>query len=327
VFLYLYAITGNTTFEDRATQLATTLKNNLGTYGNAYIWDYGDPLLPTDSSEDQYVEDTSHANQEIAFAVLSYQMGIVFNSTDMQYFTNTLTGIMWNHSISSPQVAQYVDGSGGAAYTQYLGQWTALASVVPSASAYTVWSIVTAVFQQRHLWLSPHTNKGEEMLTVAHLIDMLPKDGQLLRNGNFENAGPRSSLPDGWVRIGSTVATAYLEGSEVATGQRGLAVLTRPAGGAQYAQQGLYYLPNAPITVTFSGHTNGSAAGGRMQVYDYTARKVLADIDFTNTTWQTFTATFNAPTAAGHNIQVRLTQIDWRIKGGATFFDDVTATQ
>jgi hypothetical protein len=327
VYLYLYAITGNTAFEDRATQLATTLKNNLRANGSAYVWDYGDPLLPDDSNEEQYVEDTSHANQEIGFAVLAYQMGVVFNSMDMQAFTNTLAGVMWNHSISAPVIARYVDGTGGPAYTQYLGQWTALASVNPAANAYSVWSIATAVFQQRHLWLARTTNKAEEMLTVAHLIDLLPKDGQLLRNGDFENAAPKSSLPDGWVRVGSTAATAYRETTDVATGQWALAVLTRPAGGAQFVQQPLYYLPGAPITVTFAGYTNGSAAGGRMQIYDYSSRKVLADVDFTNTTWQSFTATFNAPAAAGHNIQIRLSHIDSRIKGGAAFFDAVTATQ
>jgi hypothetical protein len=326
VFLWLYAADGNPVYEARAAQLATTFKNNLQFNGSAYVWDYADPLLPNDSTVDQSVEDASHANQEVSFAILAYQMGIVFTSADMQYFTNTLTQIMWNHSISSPMVSMFVSGFGGPAYTQFLGQWTALASVDNSTNAYQIWSIATAIFQQRHLWLTGY--KSEEMLTIAHLIDILPQSGQLLYNGSFENPGPTSAdLPYGWIRNQSTTGTAFRENTLVASGKWALAIRTAPAHGAQIVQQPLYYLPNAPITVTFNGCTNGSAAGGRMQVYDYTTRKVLADIDFTNTDWQQYSVTFNTPIGAGHDIELRLYQINWKVKGGVTYFDDVTATQ
>ncbi len=323
LYLWLYGADPNQDYLDRASELATSFKNNLLVVANglAYDWDYADPLLPNDSAPLQTVEDTSHANIEVGFAKLCYQMGVVFTSTDMQMFSNTLTIDMWNHNLKSPVVSARVDGTGGAVYTQYLHEWAGLATV---GGGYQVWSIAAAVMEHNNFW--SRASAPTAMLTIAQLIDALPPDGQLLTNGSFETSGP-GNMPSGWNRWQSTSLTGFRDTANAFDGKAGLTIKTNASVGWQVVQQALYYLPGAPITVTFQGSTNGSAAGGHAEIYDFSTGKCLAKVDFTNTSWQQFTLTTSAPVEAGHNLQLRFYQTNWKVKAGAAYFDAVTASQ
>jgi hypothetical protein len=325
-FLWLYAATGDPNDAARATQIGNSFKNwlSLDDGGRAYVWNYGDAMLDGDTYDLSHYEDTSHANIEVGFAVDASQLGLVFNSTDLQRFRATFTDVMWNHSLRSPRVCADVAGDGGTYYSQYVSGWAQLAGHDISNR---IWLIISGIYESNHLWST--ASRVVAMLTIARLLDALPSNNNLIINGSFETAGSTSlQLAQGWSRLNATRFTAYRENTQSVSGNWALAVATNPARGVQMVQQGLYYLPGtAPITVTFWGCTNGSPAGGCLDVYDYTTHTVLARLDFTNTVWQQFTLSFLAPAAAGHNVQVRLYQTDSTVAGGTAYFDDVVVSQ
>jgi hypothetical protein len=114
-WLVLQAIPGlehRDEYRDRAEKMAQYLKQNLKLAGEAYVWNYWDPL-PAEEGVRRYVEDSSHATIDIGFAVEAAQRGLVFTDEDLQRFAATYTQVMWNGSLDDPRIGDRVDTDKG----------------------------------------------------------------------------------------------------------------------------------------------------------------------------------------------------------------------
>lgn len=80
--LYLYDLTGDKNYINKATKMAWFFKKNLSLSGTAYVWKYWPGVGDT-------TEDISHANLDIWFALTAYEHNVVFNKTDMERFAQT----------------------------------------------------------------------------------------------------------------------------------------------------------------------------------------------------------------------------------------------
>jgi hypothetical protein len=159
----------------------------------------------------------------------------------------------------------------------------------------------------------------------------------LARNGSFEiDASFDDSLPAGWVRYQSTEKTAYRDPFQYRHGLTSVTLRTNPIAGWQILQTPLYnplvrdnrgYEPDTLYQLSFYGRTNGSKAGGRAEVYDYTTGKMLTSVSFRHSNWQAHAVTFRTPAQGGHNIQVRLLHVDYKVAGGTASFDFVRVRQ
>jgi hypothetical protein len=159
----------------------------------------------------------------------------------------------------------------------------------------------------------------------------------LARNGDFEAADRYDgSLPSNWVRFQSTSSTAFLDDGQHRTGYYSATVNTNPVAGWQILETSTFnsrvsnnraYEPNSLYQLSFSGKTNGSAAGGRVEIYDNTSGTILAGKNFTSSKWATYAINFQSPKIAGHDLQIRLTHMNYRVPGGSASFDHVVVRQ
>ena len=125
---------------------ASTLK--LVDNGQAYDWDYADPILPSDYYATG-AEDTSHGNIDVLFATGDFQHGLVFTATDMTRFANTFTNVMWNQSTTTPIVSASVNGSGTTSSTLILYGW---AGLMPYSRLDSLaWVITDAVYNHNRV--------------------------------------------------------------------------------------------------------------------------------------------------------------------------------
>ncbi len=129
-FIMLYLITNDTQYRARAEGLAWFFKNRLklktGPEGERYDWNY--------RPGEERSEDTSHAAINVNFACLCYEVGIVFDATDMTRFVNTFRHICQGAS----GTADIVAGKGlhgkeyGVTYGNTISRWMRLAHFDPS---------------------------------------------------------------------------------------------------------------------------------------------------------------------------------------------------
>ncbi len=144
-------------------------------------------------------------------------------------------------------------------------------------------------------------------------------------NGSFETLNRYdSTLPRFWKRgATSTVPSVVIDPADETSGLQSLK-LTTVSGGAQ--QELIYdwlgYKPGGSYQFTAKGKTNGSSAGGRIQVIDTVTSTVLVNVTFTATSWTTATASFTAPVDYTHPLQVIITHNNPAIMGGTLWVDD-----
>ncbi|MBC7365243.1 MAG: carbohydrate binding domain-containing protein [Undibacterium sp.] len=150
-------------------------------------------------------------------------------------------------------------------------------------------------------------------------------------NGTFDTAdGTDATLPAGWIRNGSTSATAArtnAPGEFITTtvacvpGGYGLK-LTTAGGTAQRLYRVLTgYKPGHKYQLTFSGK-NGGSVHGRVFVYDRTANLNLASIEVTSGAWTSYAADFTMP-AAGHTVEVWIAHMVTTPAAQSAFFENV----
>jgi hypothetical protein len=110
VLASLYRATGDSLYEELATQTGQAFQNRLEPYQTGSIWDNG--IIPLGYGGNQEgVPDTSHANREAMMTVFMHEVGIVFTRADVERLANTLTDIIWDGSVESPLFANYINGS------------------------------------------------------------------------------------------------------------------------------------------------------------------------------------------------------------------------
>ncbi len=96
----------------RATAMARYFKQNLRLVGDAYEWNYWDPL-PHEEGVRRSVEDYSHATIDIGFAIEAAGRGVVFDETDLTRFASTYVDVMWNQKRDHPRFGARVNTNVG----------------------------------------------------------------------------------------------------------------------------------------------------------------------------------------------------------------------
>lgn len=127
--IHLSALTGNATYQDRATKMARAFRNQLALGANgAYTWhywlDWGHVYTGYAVADDvsdyrlsyccaTQFEDISHAHVDVGLAIEAYRNGIVFTEEDMRRLAATFTkNIATTTSSGSPTAWTTVNGSG-----------------------------------------------------------------------------------------------------------------------------------------------------------------------------------------------------------------------
>ena len=92
VIVRLYRITGSRHYLDRATRMAHFFRDHLQLVDGHYLWYYWDAAGAWDAPGQRMhqVEDTSHGNIDVGFAIDCYEAGIVFGREDMRRLCRTL---------------------------------------------------------------------------------------------------------------------------------------------------------------------------------------------------------------------------------------------
>ena len=137
-FLVLAEVSRRKLFRDRAQRMARNFKRHLRLVGRAYEWHYWD-WVEEEVDGHSAVEDTSHGNIDIGFAVEACRRGVVFTTADMRRFASALIDRMWNGSLQNPVIGGRVNTRVGD--SQVFGGWIDLCQWSPK-----IWEIYWALF-------------------------------------------------------------------------------------------------------------------------------------------------------------------------------------
>ena len=89
VYLEMYALSGRGDFRKKAEGLAKYFKDHMRLKRNgSYEWDYW-PRTNYEKVTSRFVEDVTHAQINLSFAVQAFQNGLVFDPQDMERLTAT----------------------------------------------------------------------------------------------------------------------------------------------------------------------------------------------------------------------------------------------
>ena len=133
--LALYRITGKLTYRRQALLTAAFFARNLRKTGEAYEWNYWDPLGDWDEpgKRMQVREDTSHGAIDIGFVIDAYKSGVFFTREDMERFAGTFRDCMWNGSLEDPKVGARVASKEGESLA--LAEWVRLSEFDPQVAS------------------------------------------------------------------------------------------------------------------------------------------------------------------------------------------------
>ncbi|WP_127585926.1 hypothetical protein [Paenibacillus koleovorans] len=307
----MYGLNGNSSYLTKAQKMGTFFKNDLATVstgaGTAYSWGY--------LSFDAKKEDISHANLDLSVAIELYQAGQVFNATDMERFSRTLTELVWNQSTSSPLLHNYVDGSQGSACQDFMWTYDMPGWMELAQFDKTVWEIGAGLYAP----LTP--SRKLEALVIAKLMEWDPAK---LANRGFEWPSKNdATLPVRWNRSQATSATAYLDSSNKRAGKYGLTLVSNGTSWQKAYQNWSGYMASTSYVLTFDAKTDGSAAGGKVWIVDATSGTTLQSYNFSNTSWQTHSVSFTSPANASNQVSIYVGHNDFSVNGGKAHFDNV----
>lgn len=309
----LYEVNGDTTYLDKAKDCADYFRANLGTSGAAYTWDYA-------AFSGSKIEDTSHANVDMEFITQMYHYGDTFTPSDMDKFAATLTDLMWvpasPPTTTVDQLFNFVTGVNGTYCEEYrfsdtMWGWVPLAEFDSRA-----WDIAA----------SQYDNDGVNLghLQAHTLTEIMRWDPQKLVNQSFEYVDTvDSTLPARWTRFLSSASTAFLDSVNKSSGEYGFTIKSNGTSWQKLEQPWEDYDTLEDYTVTFEGKVDGSGADGRVWIYNKTFSTTEASYNFDNTTWQTHSFTFTAPSTQDELV-IQLGHQDYTVVDGETHFDDIS---
>lgn len=302
MLMIMHDVTGNTTYLDRAKRGAQFFKGDLTLSGSTYSWKYADYSAT--------IEDTSHANLELSFAHEMFNLGQIFNGTDMQRFTDTFMNVMWNGSSTAPKVYQRVNGAGDFSNTLILENWMELAQFSMT---------LPVVGEEQYRTLTP--TSGYQLLTLSRIMKW---DRSKIVNQGFElKTSTDATQPAQWNRVNATSATVYLDAANAYAGFYGLTVKANGAT-AQLAQQTwTKWQPSTSYTLSFMARTDGTAAGGKVYILNETTGTTLASISFTDTAWTSKSVTFTSPASASDVVRTYVGNSNIAITNGKAHVDNL----
>lgn len=210
--LKIYQTTGETKYLDRVTKIAQHFKDNLTLQGDRYVWNYWwgygyngwtssqniSTNTPSYGGYKKY-EDFRHGAVDGDFVVMAYEAGIVFNSTDIQRFANTVGKniIRSDGKINETVSSVVLNGSNDL----LIGQWLRYGKWVPAlfdatyqrASSYTNVGAPGLLVVAYMNWAYGNTNDGSPTTPPAEEPSNPPTEepttpppaGELVVNGNF----------------------------------------------------------------------------------------------------------------------------------------------
>ncbi|KZN36658.1 hypothetical protein [Pseudoalteromonas luteoviolacea] len=284
-------------------------QNNLGTQVEKYEWSYWSILTDKDTIADGYnwtgTEDTSHGNLDVVAAMSSYNAGVGFNRDEMQRFANT-ADFMISHC---DNFSMHVNNCYASESLTSLRWWIQLAEFKPSiyhdseAKLTQVFNAIQGVGQRYY------------MGAIAQLIK-----GYRVYRQPFDVVSA-NALPEGWRHWQSNPETVFLSHNSAFSGSQGLTVKNKPTYGWQVAQKIFDYEPGATYRLDSMARVFSGDANGRVMVYDATSKKSIVQKITTSRDWSPLTLQFNAPSTAGHVLQIYLYSTKWQVDSEIHFDD------
>jgi hypothetical protein len=316
-FVHLHRAGGDPRHLARALEMGKAFLAKTWVEGDALLWRYSDRVLSSDTQDASGPEDTSHANIDVGFLLDMHEDGRLLDATGARRLLATFERKLWNGRYGGASLAKHVDGKGDDEYAPYVSEWARLADLEGSRAR----RVIEALYEERGWWAKAAAKHlPTSMAVAAHLARTAG-----LPNGGVEVAATADpTLPEGWRRWQSTAATALRDPAAAASGRAGITVRTDPARGWQVLERPLLDVPAAtPAVLRFRGRTSGGA-GGRVEVLDRTAGRVLASKDFDGAAWTSHALAFTTPPLAGRAVLVRVYQQRHAVAGGATHVDDLS---
>jgi len=161
LLLALWAITGNTAYEDKARRLAVKFRSTLTTGGNGeYLWNYWGGAYAAPG------EDISHAAINVGFAVQAAESGIELGAADVEAMSRTFVLHVY---IDDATLSDYVGGGdvNGSSYKPQAGRWLVL-----SRRRATVYQVVRNYYESA---MDPAgVGSGSVLLGWAYLAEYEP---------------------------------------------------------------------------------------------------------------------------------------------------------
>ncbi|MCC5840373.1 MAG: hypothetical protein JJT96_09620 [Opitutales bacterium] len=112
IALFLYRITGDTTYREIAARLGRLFKSRLALHEGHYTWNYWEPVYEGDIASFEgkklvhWVGTHPHRHyqiKEVNFVAEAFHTGLVFDEEDIRRFVRTHDEVMWNGSFRRPQ--------------------------------------------------------------------------------------------------------------------------------------------------------------------------------------------------------------------------------
>lgn len=129
----LYKVTDKPQYKDKVVKMANAFRTSLRTNGNRYEWNYMEIVLPSDPpGRFIKLEDASHGNLDIDFAIDLYQSGLVFKEDDIKKFTRTFINMYKGEAGLAPFVTGNSHATNPTMTTNYYKNyyaWARLAAV------------------------------------------------------------------------------------------------------------------------------------------------------------------------------------------------------
>ena len=146
---------------------------------------------------------------------------------------------------------------------------------------------------------------------------------QLTINNGFETGDSGdSTLPANWTRYQSNSTTAYRSTSATYSGSYGLVLKTNGTSWQSLYQDIGSYYPGNKMSLTIDAKTNG-VVHGWCYVIDKTTSTILAEIVVDTTSWTEYSVDFNAPSIAGHDVEVWMTHGSYNVTDGIAYYDNI----